>query len=169
MDIINDLNNYNNNVEQQINIKINENENENNNNNNNINYLNIPIIANIIEYSNYILQYLGLGFIEGIYHKALLVDLYKTKYSIQTKQILPIYYNDVNIGYVEPDIIVEDENYYIIIELKAIDKIGKKEELQIKKYINHSNTKKIIIGVIVNFNQNHSNFENKIIEYKIIC
>tara|TARA_B100000575_G_C22928109_1_gene537981 strand:- start:196 stop:672 length:477 start_codon:yes stop_codon:yes gene_type:complete len=128
-----------------------------------------PIIQLIIESSNNIFANLGLGFIEYIYHKALLVDLYKTNYSIQTKKILPIYYNNVNIGYVEPDIIVEDNDFYIIIELKAFDKnIGKKEELQIYKYINHIQTDKIIIGIIINFNQNINNINTKNIQYKLI-
>ena len=128
-----------------------------------------PIIELIITCSNNIFRNLGLGFIEYIYHKALLVDLYKTNYNIETKKILPIYYNGVNIGYVEPDIIVEDENYYIIIELKAFDKnIGKKEELQINKYINHIQTQKTVIGIIVNFNQNVNNIDTRLIQYKLI-
>lgn len=128
-----------------------------------------PIIQLIITCSNNIFRNLGLGFIEYIYHKALLVDLYKTNYTIETKKILPIYYNDVNIGYVEPDIIVENENYYIIIELKAFDKnIGKKEELQINKYINHIQTEKQIIGIIINFNQNINNIDTRTIQYKLI-
>ena len=128
-----------------------------------------PIIQLIIQSSNNIFRNLGLGFIEYIYHKALLVDLYKTNYIIETKKILPIYYNDVNIGYVEPDIIVENEKYYIIIELKAFDKnIGKKEELQINKYINHIQTEKLIIGIIINFNQNINNIDSRNIQYKLI-
>ena len=117
-------------------------------NSNNEEYLFNPIIQLIINCCNNIFKHIGLGFIEYIYHKALLVDLYKTNYNIETKKILPIYYNDINIGYVEPDIIVETDKYYIIIELKAFDKnIGKKEELQINKYINHIQTNKIIIGI----------------------
>ena len=128
-----------------------------------------PIIELIINCSNNIFRNLGLGFIEYIYHKALLVDLYKTNYNIETKKILPIYYNGINVGYVEPDIIVEDENYYIIIELKAFDKnIGKKEELQINKYINHIQTEKQILGIIINFNQNINNIDTRSIQYKLI-
>ena len=132
-------------------------------------HLSNPIIELIINCSNNIFNNIGLGFIEYIYHKALLVDLYKTNYTIETKKILPIYYNGVNVGYVEPDIIVEDENFYIIIELKAFDKnIGKKEELQINKYINHIQTEKTVIGIIINFNQNINNIDTRLIQYKLI-
>lgn len=157
MNIINDLE-----VSEQITINI----------NNEINdtsiYQNNEIINNILTYSNNVLKQIGCGFIENIYHKALLVDLYRTKYDIQTKQILPIYYNNINIGYVEPDIIVETQDFYIILELKAIDKIGNKERCQIKKYINHTNTSKKIIGIIINFNQHLNNYEKKELEFEII-
>lgn len=132
-------------------------------------YLTNPIIQLIINCCNNIFNNIGLGFIEYIYHKALLVDLYKTKYNIETKKILPIYYNGTNIGYVEPDIIVENDEFYIIIELKSFDRnIGKKEELQINKYINHIETKKTVIGIIINFNQSVNNIDTKQIQFKII-
>lgn len=155
------------NIEDDIsNIYINIKDQQNINNNE---YFNNPIIQLIINSSNNIFKNIGLGFIEYIYHKALLVDLYKTKYNIESKKILPIYYNDINIGYVEPDIIVEDDDFYIIIELKAFDKnIGKKEELQINKYIKHTKITKTIIGIIINFNQNINNIDYKNIQYKII-
>ena len=130
-----------------------------------------PLVLSIINYSNNILNTIGLGFIENIYHKALLVDLYKNNhlYDIETKKILPIIYNNINIGYVEPDIIIQNNTHYIIIELKAFDKnITSKEILQINKYINHTNTNKNIIGIIINFNQNINNIQKKTIDYKII-
>ena len=49
-------------------------------------HLHNPIIQLIITCSNNIFRNLGLGFIEYIYHKALLVDLYKTNYTIETKK-----------------------------------------------------------------------------------
>jgi GxxExxY protein len=140
-----------------------------NNHINNNDIINNPLINIILNSSINIFKQLGLGFIEGLYHKALLIDLYKTNYEIETKKILPIYYNTVNIGYVEPDIIIQNDDDYIIIELKAFEKtIGRKEELQIKKYINHTNINKNIIGLIINFNQNINNIDKREIEYKII-
>ena len=158
MDIENDLNNIS--SEHKINIS--------DEINNSVIHQNNEIINNILIYSNNVIKQIGCGFIEYIYHKALLVDLYKTKYNIQTKQILPIYYNNVNVGYVEPDIIVETQDFYIILELKDIYKIGNKERYQIKKYINHTNTSKKIIGVIINFNQHLNNYEKKELEFEIV-
>ena len=78
------------------------------------------MISFIINICNNVFNSLGKGFNECIYHKAILVDLYKTNYKIETKKIIPIDYKGVNVGYVESDIIVFDEknNIMIIIELK---------------------------------------------------
>ena len=120
------------------------------------------IISFIINICNNVFNTLGKGFNECIYHKAILVDLYKTNYKIETKKIIPIEYNDVNVGYVESDIIVYDSenDIMIIIELKAqANDLSYKEKFQVQKYMNHINhniDKKNIIGLIVNFSQKNN-------------
>ena len=76
------------------------------------------IIKQIIDIANNVFEVLGKGFVESIYHKAILVDLYELGYVIETKKIIPIEYNSVNVGYVESDIIVHDisNNITVIIE-----------------------------------------------------
>ena len=44
------------------------------------------MISFIINICNNVFNVLGKGFNECIYHKAILVDLYKTKYKIETKK-----------------------------------------------------------------------------------
>ena len=120
------------------------------------------MISLIIQISNNVFQTLGKGFNECIYHKAILVDLYKTNYQIETKKIIPIEYNNVNVGYVESDVIVYDENnnIMIIIELKAqTNDLSYKEKFQVQKYMNHLNhniEKKNIIGLVINFSQKNN-------------
>ena len=46
------------------------------------------MISFIINISNNVFNTLGKGFNECIYHKSILVDLYKTNYKIETKKIL---------------------------------------------------------------------------------
>ena len=81
------------------------------------------VIKLIIRIANNVFNTLGKGFVESIYHKAILVDLYNTCYSIETKKIIPIMYKNINVGYVESDIIVYDtvHNVTVIIELKSQD------------------------------------------------
>lgn len=120
------------------------------------------MISFIINICNNVFNSLGKGFNECIYHKAILVDLYKTEYQIETKKIIPIDYKGVNVGYVESDIIVYDEkkNIMIIIELKAqTNDLSYKEKFQVQKYMNHLNhtiDKKNIIGLVINFSQKNN-------------
>ena len=116
------------------------------------------MISFIINICNNVFNSLGKGFNECIYHKAILVDLYKTEYQIETKKIIPIDYKGVNVGYVESDIIVYDEkkNIMIIIELKAqTNDLSYKEKFQVQKYMNNIENENII-GLVINFSQKNN-------------
>jgi len=116
------------------------------------------MISFIINICNNVFNSLGKGFNECIYHKAILVDLYKTKYQIETKKIIPIDYKGVNVGYVESDVIVYDEkkNIMIIIELKAqTNDLSYKEKFQVQKYMNNIENENII-GLVINFSQKNN-------------
>lgn len=116
------------------------------------------MITFIINICNNVFNSLGKGFNECIYHKAVLVDLYKTEYKIETKKIIPIDYKGVNVGYVESDIIVYDEkkNIMIIIELKAqTNDLSYKEKFQVQKYMNNIENENTI-GLVINFSQKNN-------------
>ena len=131
------------------------------------NKINNKIIQLILDISNNVFLQLGKGFNECIYHKAILVDLYKNEFDIETEKIIPILFNNVCVGHVKTDIIVEISDLLIIIELKALDRdINYKEEIQIKKYMKHINKKKNILGLIINFSQ--KNNESLEVQSKII-
>ena len=125
------------------------------------------MISFIINICNNVFNTLGKGFNECIYHKAILVDLYKTEFNIETEKIIPILFNNICVGHVKTDIIVESDDLLIIIELKALDRdINYKEEIQIKKYIKHINKQKNMMGLIINFSQ--KNNESLEVQSKII-
>jgi GxxExxY protein len=140
-----------------------------------INYQTPQVIPNIqqtnlvdfiINSANEVFSTLGKGFVESIYHKALLVDLYKTNYTIETKKIIPINYKNTNVGYVESDIIVYDNNTTVIIELKAQDKdLNTKEIIQVQKYMRNI-TQQNNIGLVINFPQ--KNNVTNIVQTKIV-
>jgi len=116
------------------------------------------MISFIINICNNVFNTLGKGFNECIYHKAILVDLYKTNYNIETKKIIPIDYKGINVGYVESDIIVYDEknDLMIIIELKAqTNDLSYKEKFQVQKYMNNIENKNTI-GLVINFSQKNN-------------
>lgn len=120
----------------------------------------------ILNIANNVYIQLGKGFSECIYHKAMLVDLHKTGYSIETEKTIPILFNNICVGHVKSDIIVETEDNLIIVELKALDRdINYKEEIQVNKYIKHINKSKKKFGLIINFSQKNTinNIQHKII------
>lgn len=99
------------------------------------------IIGACMEVSNQ----LGSGFLESVYHRALLVefDQCKIKYNSQAK--LEVTYKEVIVGEYIADIIVEDK---IILELKAISKITNDSIAQLMNYLKATGYK---IGYVINF------------------
>jgi len=96
---------------------------------------------------------LGSGYDECIYEKAMEVGLRLEKIHYENQRILPIFYKNFNIGQSKPDLIINDKagKEQIVIELKAISsKLGQKEEVQLKKYLETLGMKK---GILINFPQ----------------
>ena len=164
-DIHNDLNNQNNDLKennQNNDLKENNQNNDFKENNQNNDF------KEILDIANNVFNTLGAGFIENIYHKAMLIDLNKlNKYDIiETKKIIPISYKNINIGYVESDIVLHTKNNIFILELKAFDRIITQKEIsQTKKYINliENNENKVIKGIVINFKQNSQKIDHLLV------
>jgi len=63
-----------------------------------------------------VLNALGTGFIEEVYHNALVHELTKCGLVAKTKEAIRVFYDGVEVGKFIPDILV---NEIVIIELKA--------------------------------------------------
>ena len=63
-----------------------------------------------------VLNTLGTGFIEQVYHNALVHELTKNGLALKSKHPISVFYDDVEVGKLFPDILVND---IVIIELKA--------------------------------------------------
>jgi GxxExxY protein len=79
-----------------------------------------------------IVETIGVGHLESVYHHALIVELKKKSVQFDSEKALPIIYEGVFIGTVKPDLII---NNSIIVEMKTIAAIGKKEHNQTNKYM----------------------------------
>ena len=153
--INNDLNSIKSN---QNNDKLNQNDDELNQNDYELDW--------ILNSAEKVFNTIECGFIEYIYHKALLIELNKKDYVIESKKIISISYDSICIGYVESDIVLHTKSKIYILELKAFDRnISQKEVLQINKYIKYIENidNKEIIGVIINFNQKTKKIDKMII------
>jgi GxxExxY protein len=88
---------------------------------------------------------LGFGFLESIYHKALLIELHKAGLKVESEKALKVYYNDIVIGDFSIDIFVEDA---VVIELKSVENLSKAHEVQLVNYLNGLEKE---IGLLINF------------------
>lgn len=88
---------------------------------------------------------LGGGHKEGIYQKALAIELEKSGIKFEREKTLNISYENENIGVYRPDFLVNNE---IILELKAVDFMPKDYEVQLLHYLNST---KLPLGFLINF------------------
>ena len=127
----------------------------------------MDIVLKIKNLSENIFNYLGTGFSEIIYHRALETDLRINNINYETKKIIPIEYKNINVGYGEADIVIHHNSNIIILELKAVTNPPREIEIaQVKTYLR--NIKDSTIGIIINFPQPGTKTAKKNIDFKIV-
>ena len=111
---------------------------------------------------------LGSGYEESVYEKAMEVALRLEKIPYENQRILPVFYKNFAVGMSRSDLIINDTKgkEKIVIELKAMPgKIGKKEEIQLQKYLESLKMKK---GILINFPQVAKGEEGKECEFVVV-
>lgn len=88
---------------------------------------------------------LGGGHKEGIYQKALAIELEKSGIKFEREKSLAIKYENESIGVYRPDFLINGE---IILELKAVDFMPKDYEVQLLHYLKST---KLSLGFLINF------------------
>lgn len=89
---------------------------------------------------------LGSGFLEAVYHEALMYELNKQNIPFATNVKLQVQYKNIQLHKVYyADIICYDK---IIVELKAIDGLISEHEAQVINYLKATGFK---LGILVNF------------------
>ena len=106
---------------------------------------------------------LGFGFLESIYHKALLIELQKAGLKAESEKALKVYYNDIVIGDFSIDVFVEDA---VVIELKSVENLSKVHEVQLVNYLNGI---KKDIGLLINFGPSRVEVKRKYRKSKTEC
>ena len=126
------------------------------------------MIPKIKQLAKDVFKALGSGYSEDIYEKAMEVALRLEKIPYENQRVLPIFYKNFAIGTSRPDLIINDTkgNEKIIIELKAVSSsLGKKEEVQLQKYLERLKMKK---GILINFPQVSGDEVGKEVEFKVV-
>lgn len=88
---------------------------------------------------------LGSGFIEAVYEAALAVELRARGIPFERQVSVQVKYKGANVGDCRADFIVAGK---VILELKAIKKLGEIEEAQLMNYLKATG---IEVGLLLNF------------------
>lgn len=88
---------------------------------------------------------LGWGFLEKVYHNALLHELGKRGLRVETKKKYDVDYDGVLVGEYFADIVVEGA---VILELKSAHQLAPEHEAQLLNYLRASS---VDVGLLLNF------------------
>lgn len=88
---------------------------------------------------------LGFGFLESVYHNAMVIALQAVGLAAEPRVLLPVFFRDQRVGEFEADILV---NRAVILELKAADQFCPAHEAQLLNYLKASSME---VGLLLNF------------------
>ena len=139
----------------------------------------------IVNVSKRVFKQLGSGHSESIYQKALLIELHNHNFHVDIEYPISVEYMDtggrrhqLNTERIDvfihqnPDgVFLDNQNYNIILELKATTKVlGASEVEQVKKYLREFKKKRMDIpyGILINFPQPNNAGVPESIFYKVV-
>ena len=108
-------------------------------------YLHQKITEKIIKAYYQVYNTLGYGFLEKVYHNALLLELRKQDFYCQSQFPIKVFYEGVQVGDYFADIIVDES---VVIEIKAMESLCEEHEYQLINYLKATD---IEIGLLLNF------------------
>ena len=88
---------------------------------------------------------LGYGFLESVYQNAMLIELRKKGFEVESQKKLTVYYKSEIVGMYCPDIII---NNVVILELKAVEYLIETHENQLLNYLKATDCE---VGILLNF------------------
>jgi len=108
-------------------------------------YLHQEITDKIIKAYYQVYNTLGYGFLEKVYHNALIIELNKLGFDVKSQSPIKVYYEGTLVGNYYADIIINDT---VILELKANESPCEEHECQLINYLKATD---IEIGLVLNF------------------
>ncbi|OGI29581.1 MAG: GxxExxY protein [Candidatus Moranbacteria bacterium RIFOXYA12_FULL_44_15] len=108
-------------------------------------YYKSDITGKVIGCAQKVHRFLGNGFQEVIYQRALEIEFSKEDLKFEREKEMDIFYEDALIGNRRVDFLVDRD---IMVELKAITKL---EDVNVAQLINYIEAYKVRIGLLINF------------------
>jgi GxxExxY protein len=103
------------------------------------------ITAKVIEAAYSVHNFLGNGFQEVIYQRALMREFIDLGLMFEREKEMTIIYKEAKIGLRRVDFLVDED---IMVELKAITKL---EDVHLAQLINYIEAYKVKLGLLINF------------------
>lgn len=116
---------------------------------------NDPLTKKVIGEAMHVHRVLGAGFVESIYHNALLLRLKKLGLAVESQKPLSVYFEGEIVGDFLADIVVENR---LVLELKAVSALNSAHEVQL---VNYLTTTHIDTGLLLNFGTTSLEFKRK--------
>jgi GxxExxY protein len=114
-----------------------------------------PLTRKVIGEAMHVHRILGPGFLETIYHTALMRRLQKSGLKVESQRSLAVHFEDEIIGNFLVDLIVEDQ---LILELKAVTSLNSAHEVQLVNYLTALRIEK---ELLLNFGGSSLEFKRK--------
>ena len=108
-------------------------------------YKHEEITKRIINAAHTVHNQLGYGFLEKVYHNALIIELKKTGLLVESQKPIGVKYDNQVVGEYFADVVVDRK---VIIEVKAADRHNRLFEAQLLNYLKGSDLQ---VGLIINF------------------
>ena len=104
-------------------------------------------------------KFLGNGFQEVIYQRALVLEFNRALLNFQRELEMDIYYRDFSeaIGTRRADFLVEDK---VLVELKAVTKM---EDVHLAQILNYLKAYRIEVGLLINFGSKSMEFKRVVL------
>ncbi len=108
---------------------------------------------------------LGCGFLEPVYHEALLIEFAARGIPFRHEIELPIYYKGTKLNTTyRADFVCYEDRLAVIVEVKALSQITGTEEAQI---INYLKATKCETGLLINFGAAHLHYQRFVLTASI--
>ena len=88
---------------------------------------------------------LGYGFLEKVYHRAMIIELNKNGYKVEHEKKIEVFYKNEVVGIYIPDLII---NKAVILELKCVEYLIEAHENQLINYLKATDCE---VGLVLNF------------------
>lgn len=92
-----------------------------------------------------VMNELGHGFLESIYHRSFAIALSQKGFRVQSEVFMEVFFRGFSVGNFKADLLVDKE---IIVEVKAVEKIIGEHKAQLINYLVASG---LNTGLIINF------------------